>query len=171
MYKTFILSWNTWPIILILLCRFSTIHEFTRVTLIYATLLQRPLHLMWGKILCWFYYFINCICAYYFLYAYAYFIICFAYLHNNILKMSCKCQDLHIDAYIVSNWQTLLFCNVSISLFNEIQDYYIVCSNWYIFIYTSTFDIFKLELSFFVPFAYVILTCVFAGSWYDIDKK
>jgi hypothetical protein len=28
-------------------------------------------------------------------------------------------------------------------------------SNWYIFIYTSTFDIFKLELSFIVPFAYV----------------
>jgi hypothetical protein len=53
-------------------------------------------------------------------------------------------------------------------------------SDWYIFIYTSTFDIFKLELSFFVPFAYVILTYVFAGScydilyamiWYDIDKK
>jgi NDP-sugar pyrophosphorylase family protein len=44
-------------------------------------------------------------------------------------------------------------------------------SNWYIFIYPSTFDIFKLELSFFVPFAYVILTYVFAGSWYDIDKK
>ena len=41
-------------------------------------------------------------------------------------------------------------------------------SNWYIFIYTSTFDIFKLELSFFVPFAYVILTYVFAGSCYDM---
>jgi hypothetical protein len=26
-------------------------------------------------------------------------IICFAYLYNNILKMSCKCQDLHIDVY------------------------------------------------------------------------
>ena len=37
-------------------------------------------------------------------------------------------------------------------------------SNWYIFIYTSTFDIFKLELSFFVPFVYVILTYVFAGN-------
>jgi hypothetical protein len=30
------------------------------------------------------------------------------------------------------------------------------------------FNIFKLELSFFVPFAYVILTCVFAGSCYDM---
>ena len=30
---------------------------------------------------------------------YAYFIICFAYLYNNILKMSCKGQDLHIDVY------------------------------------------------------------------------
>jgi hypothetical protein len=28
---------------------------------------------------------------------------------------------------VVSSWQTLLFCNVSISLFNEIQDYYIIC--------------------------------------------
>jgi hypothetical protein len=41
-------------------------------------------------------------------------------------------------------------------------------SNWYIFIYTSTFDIFKLELTFFVPFAYAILTYVFAGSCYDM---
>ena len=90
--------------------------------------------------------------------------------------MSCKCQDIHIDVYIVSNWQTLLFCNVSISLLNEIQDYYIVWFKLVYFYYTSTFDIWKLELSFFVPFAYVILTYVFAGScydmiWYDIDRK
>jgi hypothetical protein len=36
----------------------------------------------------------------------------------------------------------------------------------YIFIYTSTFDIFKLELSFFVLFVYVILTYVFAVMIY-----
>jgi hypothetical protein len=33
---------------------------------------------------------------------------------------------IYILMYTVSNWQTLLFCNVSISLLNEIQDYYIV---------------------------------------------
>jgi hypothetical protein len=81
--------------------------------------------------------------------------------------MSCKCQDLHI----VSNWQTLLFCNVSISLFNEIQDYYIVWFKLvYFYFHKHTFDIFKLELSFFVPIVYVILTYVFAGLWF-IDKK
>ena len=37
-------------------------------------------------------------------------------------------------------------------------------SNWYIFIDTGTFGIFKLELSLFVPFVYVILTYVFAGN-------
>ena len=44
-------------------------------------------------------------------------------------------------------------------------------SNWYIFIYTSTFDIFKLELSFFVPFAYVILAYVFAGSMISLSRQ
>jgi hypothetical protein len=44
-------------------------------------------------------------------------------------------------------------------------------SNWYIFIYTSTFGIFKLELSFFVPFVYVILTYVFAGNANKMSGK
>ena len=92
-YKTFILSWNTWLIILILLYRFSTIHELTESND------YMPHYCMWGKILCCFYYFTNCIFAYCFYYAYAYIIICFAYLYNSILKMSCKCQDLHIDVY------------------------------------------------------------------------
>jgi len=39
-------------------------------------------------------------------------------------------------------------------------------SKWFYFYLhsTSNFDIFKLELSFFVPVANAILTCVFAGS-------
>ena len=133
MYKTFILSWNTWLIILILLCRFSTIHEFNRVKWVYATLLQRPLHLMWGKILCCFYYFTNCILLIAFnmlmltlLFASLIYIIIFWRCHVNV--------KIYIYMYIVSNWQPLLFCNVSISLFNEIQTIISFGSNWYIFI-------------------------------------
>ena len=84
--------------------------------------------------------------------------------------------------YIVSNWQTLSFCNVSISLFNEIQDYYIV---WFRLVYFYLHKHFW-HIQIRVIFLCAICLCYFnlcicrvmlwyaicyAMIWYDIDKS